>query len=76
MPGSVGPLLTHCPDRWQSLAGQDVEVSFQGAHYRSGMVESTLGDGSGLWLAADGVDQREFIDQASGFKIWTSVYPR
>jgi hypothetical protein len=28
-----------------------------------------------LWIAPEAVFQREFIDAASGFEVWTSLYP-
>jgi hypothetical protein len=44
--------------------------------YRWGVVDEAMPDGSGLWLAPETVFQREFIDAASGFEVWTSLYPR
>lgn len=63
-------------DEWQSLAGEIVEVRAGGKVYRKGLVDDTMPDASGLWIALEGAAQREFIDAASGFEVWTSVYPR
>jgi hypothetical protein len=66
----------HCTDQWQSLVGEFVEVWLNGRLYRQGLVDDAMFDGSGLWLAPEAVFQREFIDAASGFEVWTSLYPR
>lgn len=66
----------HCTDQWQSLVGEIVEVWLDGGLYRRGQVDDAMPDGSGLWLAPETVIQREFIDVASGFEVWTSLYPR
>jgi hypothetical protein len=62
-------------DQWQSLGGETVEVWYQGALYRRGVVDSTMPDASGLWIAAEGVASREFVDAVSGFEVWTYLYP-
>ena len=66
----------HVTDQWQSLAGTVVEVRIGGELYRDGLVDAAMADASGFWLAADGADTREFIDVASGYQVWTSLYPR
>jgi hypothetical protein len=66
----------HRTDQWQSLVGEIVEVRLDGGLYRRGVVDEAMPDGSGLWLAPQTVFQREFIDAASGFEVWTSLYPR
>lgn len=63
-------------DQWQSLAGEIVEVRLDGKVYRKGLVDDAMPDASGLWIAPEGAAQREFIDAASGFEVWTSLYPR
>lgn len=66
----------HCTDQWQALAGEVVEVRLGGQLYRTGVVDDVMPDRSGLWLARDGFLPRKFIDAASGFEVWTSLYPR
>jgi hypothetical protein len=63
-------------DQWQSLVGEIVEVRLVGEVYRKGLVDDAMPDASGLWIAREGAAQREFIDAASGFEVWTSRYPR
>jgi hypothetical protein len=46
---------------WQSLVGKSVEICRDGKPYRSGLVELAMPDGSGLWIAADGILGRELI---------------
>jgi hypothetical protein len=66
----------HCTDQWQALAGELVEVRLGGHLYRTGVVDDVMPDASGLWIARDGLFPRKFIDAASGFEVWTSLYPR
>lgn len=72
----AGRTSMHRTDQWQSLVGEIVDVRLQGVLYRRGVVDEAMPDGSGLWLAPETVSQREFIDAASGFEVWTSLYPR
>lgn len=60
-------------DQWQSLIGETVEVRLRGEVYRQGLVDDAMPDASGLWIAAHGAAQRESIDAASGFKVWTGL---
>lgn len=66
----------HPTDQWQSLVGEIVEVRLNGEVYRRGLVDNAMPDASGLWIAPDGAVQREFIEAASGFQVWTRLYPR
>ncbi|TQJ62108.1 hypothetical protein FBY31_4491 [Arthrobacter sp. SLBN-100] len=66
----------HRTDQWQSLVGKIVQVRLVGEFYRQGLVEDAMPDASGLWIAPEGAFEREFIDAASGFEVWTSLYPR
>jgi hypothetical protein len=66
----------HRADQWQSLVGEIVEVRLHGVLYRRGLVDDAMPDASGFWIAQEAVFQREFIDAASGFEAWTSLYPR
>ena len=66
----------HRTDQWRSLVGEVVEVWLDGGLYRRGLVDDAMFDDRGLWLAPEAVFQREFIDAASGFEVWTSLYPR
>ncbi len=75
-PLSGSPAGWYLTDQWQSLGGQVIEVWFNGALYRRGTVDAAMLDGSGLWMSSDGAFQRQFIDAASGFKVWTTLYPR
>jgi hypothetical protein len=72
----AGRTSMHRTDQRQSLVGEIVEVRLHGELYRRGVVDEAMRDGSGLWLAPETVSQREFIDAASGFEVWTSLYPR
>jgi hypothetical protein len=66
----------HRTDQWQSLVGEIVEVRLDGGLHRRGLIDQAMLDGSGLWLAPQALFQRELIDAASGFEVWTSLYPR
>lgn len=73
---SVSRDSLHRTDQWQSLVGETIEVWLEGEVYRKGWVDAAMPDASGLWLAPEGVFQREFIDTASGYEVWTRLYPR
>jgi hypothetical protein len=66
----------HPTDQWQSLSGEFVEVRLHGEVYRRGWVDAAMPDASGLWIAAEAVHPREYVDAASGYEVWTSLYPR
>ncbi|PRB41100.1 hypothetical protein CQ020_14485 [Arthrobacter sp. MYb23] len=66
----------HRTDQWQSLVGETVEVRLDGEVYCIGLVDAAMHDASGLWIAAEGAFERKFIDAASGFEVWTCLYPR
>lgn len=61
-------------DEWQCLTGKEVEVRLFGKLYRRGIVDMVMPDASALWLAADGLHCRKFIDKTSGFEIWSDLY--
>jgi hypothetical protein len=60
---------------WQMFAGEFVEIYRDGDIYRRGRVDTTMPDGSGLWMAAEGVLGRELIWREEGFTVGT-VYAR
>jgi hypothetical protein len=66
----------HSTDQWQSLVGEFVEVRLNGEVYRRGRVDAAMPDASGLWIAAEAVYPREYLDAASGFEVWTDLFPR
>lgn len=70
---SVSRASMYRRDQWQSLVGEIVEVRLDGEVYRKGSIDAAMPDASGLWIAPEGAFQREFIDAASGFGIWTSL---
>jgi hypothetical protein len=72
----VKDVRMHRTDQWQSLVGEIVVVRLHGDLYRKGLVDDAMPDASGLWLAPEGAFERKFIDSASGFEVWTSLYPR
>ncbi|XAZ30065.1 hypothetical protein AAHB34_11955 [Paenarthrobacter ureafaciens] len=59
---------------WSNLVGIPVEVRQHGKHIRSGVIDAAAPDSSVLWMAADGVDDRQMFEAALGYQAWT--YPR
>jgi hypothetical protein len=57
------------PHQWPTLHGTAVEIWLHGRLYRRGLVDAVMPDESGLWLAADGSDSREFISISAGDEI-------
>lgn len=67
------PDVPDVPD-WATLSGLFVEVRLGNEIYRQGYVDDTMPDGSGLWMAADGVLARELIWREQGFAV-AHLYP-
>lgn len=59
----------HCTAQWKDLEGQVVEVFLNGRNYRRAFVDAAMPDSSGLWLAADGAQPREYIEKAAMPKV-------
>jgi hypothetical protein len=66
----------HRTEQWQFLLGEIVEVWLDGKLYRRGLVDATMPNASGLWIAPEGAFQRQFISAADGYEVWTTLYPR
>lgn len=60
---------------WWSLIGETVEVWLEGKLYRRGVVDEAMPNGSGLWLAREGIEAREFISRSSGFEARSALAP-
>lgn len=54
---------------WQRLAGEFVEIHRAGELCRRGVVDAVMPDGTGLWLAAEGVQSRVFIWEEEGLTV-------
>jgi hypothetical protein len=70
---TTDPMLPESPD-WATLSRQFVEVRRGSEIYRRGHVDDTMPDGSGLWMAAEGVLGRELIWREQGFTV--GIHPR
>lgn len=65
---TTDPLPPESSD-WATLSRQLVEVRRGSEIYRRGHVDDTMPDGSGLWMAADGILGRELIWREQGFTV-------
>ncbi|MFJ4170750.1 hypothetical protein ACIPY3_14675 [Paenarthrobacter sp. NPDC089714] len=65
----------HVAPEWESLRGAFVEVRRDGGHYRSGIVDDAMPDGSAVWLAGDVERTRKYLGKADGFVIWVESTP-
>jgi hypothetical protein len=65
---TTDPMPPDAPD-WATLSRQFVEVRRGSEIYRRGHVNDTMPDGSGLWMAADGVLGRELIWRDQDFTV-------
>lgn len=63
--------LRPTPD-WQSRVGIVVEVRSGAGVVRRGIVEEEMPDCSGLWLAADATDHRQYFHKELGYELWVS----
>ncbi|MCO4255949.1 hypothetical protein NG696_12005 [Pseudarthrobacter sp. HLT1-5] len=50
--------------------GDIVEIRSNDRVVRRGIVEEEMPDGSGLWLAADAADRREYFHKDLGYELW------
>ncbi|MCI9870462.1 MULTISPECIES: hypothetical protein [Micrococcaceae] len=55
---------------WQNHVGDIVEIRRNEDVVRRGIVEEEMPDGSGLWLAADVTDRREYFHKDLGYVLW------
>lgn len=58
------------PD-WCPVPGEMVEIRQGERVLRRGEVDGIMPDGTGLWLAADGVDSRTYIHKEEHLELWT-----
>lgn len=65
---TTDPMPPESPD-WATLSRQFVEVRQGRDIYRRGRVDDTMPDGSGLWMAAEGILGRELIWREQGFIV-------
>lgn len=57
-------------ESWQDRVGKVVEIRENRRLVRRGVVEEEMPDGSGLWLAADVTDRREYFHKDPGLELW------
>ena len=55
---------------WQNRVGRLAEIRRNEDIVRRGIIEEEMPDGSGLWLAADVIDRREYFHKDLGFELW------
>lgn len=60
----------HKQDEWLPLVGETVQIRNNGRFVRAGIVDAVTIDDAILWLAADGVIQRQLIARADGYEVW------
>lgn len=60
------PVIVH---DWSFLIGYRVQVRLHQDKLRSGQVEDVTHDGRALWLSAEGIFERQLIDQGSGYQV-------
>ena len=61
-------MLYRCTE-WHRLVGARVEVRRNGTAIRVATISEAMPDGSAVWLSAEGVEARMFIDAYSGYEI-------
>ncbi len=61
----------HRQDDWfPPLGGESVQIRIHGRFVRTGIVDSVTVDDEILWLASDGVNQRQLISKSDGYEVW------
>jgi hypothetical protein len=59
---------------WHRLTGRFVEVRLDNQLHRQGFVETVMPDGSGIWLAADAAQSRQYIHKSEGYVLWADDF--
>jgi hypothetical protein len=60
----------HMQYDWLPVVGETVQIRNNGRIVRTGLVDAVTNDGGILWLAAEGVHQRQLIARADGNEVW------
>lgn len=60
----------HIQYDWVPVIGETVQIRNNGRIVRTGTVDAVTNDGAILWLAAEGVYQRQLITKADGNEVW------
>jgi hypothetical protein len=55
---------------WQCQIDDLVEIRVGHDVVRQGNVEAVMPDGSGLWVQANGPDQRAYFHRETGVELW------
>lgn len=71
-PLSYGPRKV-IGDEWQRLVGAEVDVRQFGRAVRKGTVDAATPDGSMVWVARQGVDERTLLHKADGHELWLAA---
>lgn len=61
-------------DEWRGCRiGDVVEIRRGDTLVRRGVLETEMPDGSGIWIAADGVATRSFFHIDNGLELWAQA---
>ncbi|MFP3581300.1 hypothetical protein SB659_17165 [Arthrobacter sp. SIMBA_036] len=61
-------------DEWRACRiGDVVEIRSGETLVRRGVLESEMPDGSGIWIAANGVTTRSFFHKDNGMELWVQA---
>ena len=55
---------------WSRTPGEYVEIRAGDTVLLRGIVDTVMPNGTGFWLAADGVQSRSYIDKDDGLELW------
>lgn len=63
-------MALHLQHDWRPVAGQLVEIRRLGEVVCAGTVDAVTSDGSVLWLARDGAQERRLFERCEGYRVW------
>jgi ribosome maturation factor RimP len=55
---------------WYAAIGEFVELRLHDQTVREGVIDAVTGDDAILWLAADGIHQRQLFTREDGYQVW------
>jgi hypothetical protein len=57
-------------DEWPRLVGTEVDIRRKGRLVRRGVVDNATLDGTMVWVAQHGVEERRLVDKSDGYELW------
>lgn len=66
----VPPTVNYLQRDWYPVIGESVELRRHDQPVRYGVIDAVTGDDAILWLAANGIHQRQLFTREDGYQVW------